>query len=138
PNRVVALFDDPRLIDQDHAVAITQALGNQLVMALPDGRTVPGTLANEMLQVAHVDPLGQGDPLGGLAGVGPQQALQIDAGPDYLFGAPKRLSKGGLIGRQGIDKLLHVARCQVADGRRARCWYNNGWHRYPPVDLVVS
>src|SRR5262249_34460236 len=131
PDRIVALFDDPRLVDQHHAIGGTERVGKQELMPSEQRSSSPGTLADEMLQVAHVDPLGQGDRFTGFARLLTQQAIQVDRSPIALFWASKRLSKVAVIGRQGTDKLLNIARCQVALWRRIWCWYNNGWHRYP-------
>jgi len=132
PDRVVALFDDPRLIDQHDSIGRTERVGHQVLVASDHRCSAPGALADEMLQVTHVHRLRQGDPLDRFPRLRAQQALQVDRRPRVLFGAPKRRGKVGVIGRQSIDKLLDITRCQVAFWWRAGCWYNNGWHRYPP------
>jgi hypothetical protein len=54
-----------------------------------------------------------------------------------VFGASKRLLEGGVIGCQGVDKLLDIADYQVALWWWAGCWYNNGWPGYPPQLVLL-
>jgi hypothetical protein len=53
-DRIVALFDPTRFVNQDNAIRFAQRLGNQTLMSRNNRFGAPPTLPNEVLQIAHI------------------------------------------------------------------------------------
>jgi hypothetical protein len=71
------LLDDAGLIDDHHAIAGTEGVRDQELLPGNEGLGGPRALPNEVLQVAHIDALGQRDALNRLAGLQAEQAVEI-------------------------------------------------------------
>jgi hypothetical protein len=116
------LLDDARFIDDDHAIGVAEGVSDHLLVALDDGLDWPGTLANEVLQIADSVLLGDGDALSGFARLVAEQAVEIDISPGGLFGAAEGRSKGGVKGGKGVKKALNIAWGDGANGGWSGSW----------------
>ena len=128
---MVSLFDHAGFVNQRHAILFAQCLSNDLLMDGQNRLYRPLALTNEVLQVSHIVSQVQRNPFCRFPGQVAQQAIQIHLAPFGLFRPTEGGLKQAVIGRQLFDKLLNVARKQVAFGRRASLCYNLFGHGVP-------
>ncbi len=121
PDRVAALFGKVAAIEDQHAaLSIAKRVSDQLAMGLEHTSIVPGAQADELLQGLDIAVgMRQGDRLNRLALQIGELAVQIGQGPVALFRAHKQRGEVGVIGEQVVGQRLHIARCQIDDGRLA-------------------
>lgn len=131
------LLDDAGLVNDHHPIRIAHGIGDQELLACDDRFNRPRTLANEVLEVTHIAPLGQGDAFNRLAGLLADQAVEIHIGRGGLLGAAKGGDKVGVKGGAGVHELRNLAGGEVADGWWGGGWYNSGRHGDPPRPDVV-
>jgi len=123
-NRVIALFDHPRFIDQGHPIRFCQRFGYQLLMDLDHWLRFPRALANKMLQAAHFLVQLKRYPFDVFARRITRQATQIDFAPFQMLYSLKGWLKQINVIHHFVHKLLNILLGQIEFWRRASFGYN--------------